>query len=313
MLGPTTPANWRIVCACVRAEEQVTMENSKKGFSMSFKPKLPTSSRLRDERNSAAPSLSSTIGQHHHSESAAPNRDYVVGFGEGKVVTKEVRVERGPRVIPLPEKPWKKVVAISKGNPQKQESGTSKSDSNTTSPTADSAAAAAVRDVVERSPPTAKEEKSLDELAAEAIARESLEEANGKMPFGGARLSGVGQDSDSPRVIGMTGRPSGGGRVGLLQQNMIPGLAEIEGEDAKFKHDLNHRAEDISVKSRAYEDTPISEFGAALLRGMGWQGPQGDGTGAGTDLIKDVQPRHHRLGLGAQPRPPEEVRTSHRK
>lgn len=296
-MGADYRLHW--ICACVRAEEQATMADSKKGFSMSFKPKMPTLSRLRDERNSATSALSAAIGEDNHSESAGPNRDYVIGFGEGKVVTKEARVERGPRVIPLPEKPWKKVAKISEEIPPKQESGTSKSDPNTTSP------------IVERSPKTAKEEKSLDELAAEAIARESLEEANGKIPLGGASSSGVGQDSGSPRVIGMAGRPSGGGRVGLLKQNMIPGLAEIKGEDAKFMHDLNHRAEDISVKSTAYDETPISEFGEALLRGMGWQGPQGDGSG--TKLIKDVQPRLHRLGLGAQPKPPDEVRTSNRK
>lgn len=284
------------------------MANSKKGFSMSFKPKLPPSSKVRDARNSVTSALSSAIGQDHHSESAAPNRDYVIGFGEGKVVTKEARVEHGPRVIPLPEKAWKKVAVISEEIAPKQESGTSKTDPNTTS------TAAAVRpDVVERTSTTTEEEKSLDELAAEAIARESRKAVNGKIFLGDASSSGVDQDSGSARVIGMAGRPSGSGRVGLLKQNMIPGLAEVEGEDAKFKHDLDHRAEDVSVKSRAYDETPIDEFGAALLRGMGWQGPQGDGTGAGADLVKDVEPRHHRLGLGAQPRPPEEVQTSYRK
>lgn len=50
-------------------------------------------------------------------------------------------------------------------------------------------------------------------------------------------------------------------------------------------------------------DVPIEEFGAALLRGMGWAGPQ-----EGDESVTDVEPRHQRLGLGAQPKPPEEVR-----
>lgn len=54
-------------------------------------------------------------------------------------------------------------------------------------------------------------------------------------------------------------------------------------------------------------EVPVSEFGAALLRGMGWKGPAIDGESDGAGAGRDVVPRHQRLGLGAQPKPPEEV------
>ncbi|CAM9264806.1 unnamed protein product, partial [Choristocarpus tenellus] len=143
-------------------------------------------------------------------------------------------------------------------------------------------------------------------LAAEAIANESRD-------FDGlADLSrGLGGDlgMGSTRVIGMlpgAGDDSGTSvkRKTLLAQSMIPGITELKGEDAKFKHDLKHRANDIDVKSDAYRAVPVAEFGAALLRGMGWTGPSSEDQDAGSELFGQVEPRHFRLGLGAQPRPP---------
>lgn len=55
-------------------------------------------------------------------------------------------------------------------------------------------------------------------------------------------------------------------------------------------------------------EVPINEFGAALLRGMGWTGPTGNDGETGSEAVRDVVPRHVRLGLGAQPKPPKEVR-----
>ena len=295
--------------------------NPKKGFSMSLQPKLSASSRTRRaDRSNAAPALPSAIGQvHAAAEDIAPDRDYVIGMGEGKVFTKEIRVERGPRVIPLAEKPWKqrasKEVTATTGvvregdKPQTVVSPGSADGHSVSSP--------------HHTPATAQEEKSLDQQAAEAIARESRLAVRGDQLANGTSSNGLGRDLDSARVIGMATQASRGGgssselsagarKLGLLEQNMIPGLAQIEGEDAKFRHDLGHRADDLSVQSKAYDETPISEFGAALLRGMGWGGPDGvdAATSSKPDLFKDVEPRHHRLGLGAQPKPPEEVRST---
>lgn len=308
------------------------MANSKpkKGFSMSLsKTKLPSSStavvRTDRERPRAKPS---SIGQRDGEEAeAAPKRDYVTGIGGGKVVTKEVVVERGPRVIALAPNPW----AATTTNSEQANSAQSPDDGAAAAASTASADGAPPRQPsAAPPPPRADKDKSLDELAAEALARESRDIGRGRNGGGGDR-DGLGLDSD--RVITMAAQPSNvatnsssngsigvagaattsGKRNGLLELNMIPGLADVEGEDAKFKHDLGYRAEDVSARSMAYVDVPVHEFGAALLRGMGWAGPGGNDEGAGgrgtvEDLVKDVEPRHHRLGLGAQPKPPEEVR-----
>ena len=76
----------------------------------------------------------------------------------------------------------------------------------------------------------------------------------------------------------------------------------------KYQRDLENRAEDIDVQSGAYVSVPISEFGAAMLRGMGWKGnDDSDRHHRGDKKSKDgddVTPRPHRLGLGATPLPP---------
>jgi hypothetical protein len=101
----------------------------------------------------------------------------------------------------------------------------------------------------------------------------------------------------------------------LLMLNVAPELLNITNETERFKYDVSSRADDLNVRSEIYEAIPVSQFGAALLRGMGWTGPdastgagaEGAGKrGAGADPDKIV-PRENRLGLGAQARPPEPV------
>lgn len=290
----------------------------KKGFSMSLsKPKSSSSSSSAaakggDRAAAASINKPSAIGVAHDDgdeDGGGGKRDYVTGIGAGKVVTKEVFMERAPRMIALASNPW----ANSSGGPSSAAGGACPD----TVPRAVAAAAKATDE-----PAPAPKEKSLDQLAAEAIARESR---RGDGPGDGGAADGYGLGLGSDRVIGMVGKGGaeaapappgptpGNKRTGLLEQNMIPGLMDVDGEDAKFKHDLGHRAEDLSARSKAYVDVPVAEFGAALLRGMGWKGPErddggGGAGGTGPDLSKDVEPRHHRLGLGAQPKPPEEVR-----
>jgi hypothetical protein len=66
--------------------------------------------------------------------------------------------------------------------------------------------------------------------------------------------------------------------------------APISEEDAYRK--AIREAPDVSTLED-YERVPIEEFGAALLRGMGWKGEKREG-------LKDVKRRQNLLGLGAK-------------
>lgn len=71
-------------------------------------------------------------------------------------------------------------------------------------------------------------------------------------------------------------------------------------DDEKFKCDLAQQAEDVSIHSSAYVNVPIAEFGAAMLRGMGWKGTVN--TKKNND--SNIKLRPQRLGIGATAIPP---------
>ncbi|EQC42738.1 hypothetical protein SDRG_00461 [Saprolegnia diclina VS20] len=104
---------------------------------------------------------------------------------------------------------------------------------------------------------------------------------------------------DSTMVIPVAKKPAAGDDAPILYRNKLPGLENLTNENDKFKHDISMRPDDMDIYSDAYEAVPIEEFGAALLRGMGW---------SGKDRVQPtgskVQMRHQRLGLGATPKPP---------
>ncbi|KAJ3187670.1 hypothetical protein HDU85_006062 [Gaertneriomyces sp. JEL0708] len=90
----------------------------------------------------------------------------------------------------------------------------------------------------------------------------------------------------------------------ILAQNAVPGLEQIEDVTEKYRHDVSLRPEVSSMDD--YERVPIEDFGAALLRGMGWS--EGKPVGKNPKgLIEPKQPqsRPHLLGLGATPAPVE--------
>jgi len=71
-------------------------------------------------------------------------------------------------------------------------------------------------------------------------------------------------------------------------------------ETQQYRTDLEGLPEELSETADAYQTVPIAEFGAALLRGMGWKG--GDDDDKNISKKDDtVMPRPHRLGLGAIP------------
>lgn len=83
-------------------------------------------------------------------------------------------------------------------------------------------------------------------------------------------------------------------------------LADVQGEDEKFKRDISLRANDMDFKSDAYKAVPVEEFGAALLRGMGWEGHSKEDENRMEKQLKATLPRVGRLGIGAVPKPNEE-------
>ena len=75
--------------------------------------------------------------------------------------------------------------------------------------------------------------------------------------------------------------------------------ARPETEDDAYKRDVDSRPDVPSLDD--YAAVPVEEFGAALLRGMGWKGGQGiDGKG-GKKGVKKVERRPAFLGIGAKP------------
>jgi len=74
-------------------------------------------------------------------------------------------------------------------------------------------------------------------------------------------------------------------------------------EDEQFQDDLYQLPPDISVKSQVYKSVPIGEFGAAMLRGMGWRGVNDNNrNGKNAKNEPTTMPRPSRLGLGATPK-----------
>lgn len=74
----------------------------------------------------------------------------------------------------------------------------------------------------------------------------------------------------------------------------------------QFQNDLIQLPQELDIASDSYRKVPIQEFGAALLRGMGWTGESMD-----SSMVDPVR-RPHRLGLGATPKLPPTHKTSNK-
>ena len=77
----------------------------------------------------------------------------------------------------------------------------------------------------------------------------------------------------------------------------------VQSEEQQLRHDVDSRPEAPCLE--AYSSMPIEEFGAAMLRGMGWRDGQGAGPSRSGPLhTPDIKLRPALLGLGAKARPP---------
>jgi G patch domain/KOW motif-containing protein len=75
-------------------------------------------------------------------------------------------------------------------------------------------------------------------------------------------------------------------------------------EDHQYHKDVEELPSALDETAEEYQRVPVTEFGAAMLRGMGWKDDTADQSAPKND---DVIPHPHRLGLGAIPAmlPPE--------
>jgi len=94
--------------------------------------------------------------------------------------------------------------------------------------------------------------------------------------------------------------------VPMLIKNRPPGLEDIKNEKDRFRQDMNLRPD---LDSQQYNKMRIEDFGAGLLRGMGWK-DEGktkaggkDGKGKKVPIAIVNEPRPALLGLGAMPKP----------
>jgi len=86
-------------------------------------------------------------------------------------------------------------------------------------------------------------------------------------------------------------------------RNIIPGLSDITDEQEKLRFDVASRPGEISIE--AYENIPVEEFGMAMVLGMGYEEGKPIGkNGRGLTQPIEYIPRHHRTGLGAEPKMP---------
>lgn len=88
--------------------------------------------------------------------------------------------------------------------------------------------------------------------------------------------------------------------IPLLMKNALP---DVEGFEKNEKLDIAMRPEESTMED--YEDMPVTSYGAAMLRGMGWKkGEAIGGTNKGLAEPIEYIPRSKGLGLGAERRPP---------
>jgi G patch domain and KOW motifs-containing protein len=98
----------------------------------------------------------------------------------------------------------------------------------------------------------------------------------------------------------------GGRRGKLAKSNVLSTLVIQANEDTfqqeteQFKADIDALPEEPTLDSEQYRRVPIGDFGAAMLRGMGWSGDDVSLKSGGDAELAISRP--HRLGLGATPK-----------
>ena len=213
----------------------------------------------------------------------SPKRDAVVAVSAGGVESTATD-DCGPLVIPLAQDPWQSVRAAADAEELADKRQRSEDELAADALLADlhGAETGAKRTMV-----IAGEVGEAAAASAEQATREAREQGTG---CGAGAEEQSGQQQQQQQQQQKKKKP-------LLLSARAPGVENCANDDEKFRHELALRPQELDTKSEAYDRVAIRDFGAALLRGMGWDGAE-------TDLPAQSLPRHHRLGLGAAPKDP---------
>jgi len=90
----------------------------------------------------------------------------------------------------------------------------------------------------------------------------------------------------------------------IMQQRFGSTAASGGGSGDNSREQLQRDLEQLpdQANEESYEQVPVSQFGAALLRGMGWKDDDDDNNNTNGKKPGEAMPRPHRLGLGAIPK-----------
>ncbi|KAI8049612.1 DExH-box splicing factor binding site-domain-containing protein [Syncephalis plumigaleata] len=143
--------------------------------------------------------------------------------------------------------------------------------------------------------PTTTVELSSEEQAIKALYAEAQRLANG---------DSEGEEEEEAKrnkpklVLGVSESTSSSNMMNNMNNE---GRQRLEAD--AFKEEYNNCPDPSTLDD--YEDVPVEEFGAALLRGMGWKDGQGIGRGhrESDPTVSGSEQRPRLLGLGAKPLP----------
>jgi hypothetical protein len=153
------------------------------------------------------------------------------------------------------------------------------------------------------------DQDAVDALTKDAMAATVDRKTNPNTDGFGGRTKLVIQSNSNTFQMDGTTIPatisSGGGEQNKNSNKYLEETTTSTNENQVFQEELEHLPADIPVESYTYKAIPISEFGAAMLRGMGWTGDNNTNNNYSKKGVKDlttVLPRPSRLGLGAIPK-----------
>lgn len=226
-------------------------------------------------------------------EEAVEEREYVTGLSGSRIQSTRPTVKKAPLVIPLP--------ASARQQPSAAPAAAAPAGSGAGAAAGDAGGDNAKDDG------TAKRELTLDEQAAQQLREGAFPAA--AVAVSAATAAGAPNHHSSlppPRPLRteLSGgqRSDGGGAAALeaipmLMRSRPADVQQAADDEERYRLDMANRPPEATMAD--YEQTPISQFGAAMLRGMGWKEGQAIG-GTNKGLVEPIEfiRRPQGLGLG---------------